>query len=177
MRARSLQKELGYQDWRNLHDVIKKAIEYSRCDPSIIIKKRKSKAKIGSGAYRDVVDYELNANGVDLIKKFSSASKPIAGYRYRSETSVVHMIAKYYSSRGVFCSFQFRLDKFIYDCKIGSSILFEFDESHHDNKTQIIIDNEKTIAAVRNGYKIFRAKVEDDIIDIIISLNSILFIC
>lgn len=70
---------------------------------------------------------------------------------------------------------QFRLDDFKYDALINDNLLLEFDEQHHCRKKQQKIDLEKTKVAKKCGYRILRVGIQDDIIDIILKMEKILY--
>lgn len=171
--ARNLQKKLGYKKWDNFHNVINKAIQISKHNKDVYINQIKSPSKIGSNAVRYIIDYTINNNGVDLLKRMTGASKPTSNYSIRNETFYISLLKKYYECKKFKFDFQFRVDKYLFDCKIGD-VLFEFDEPHHSNTKQSAIDNLKDICAKENGYKIVRANCNDDIIDIIIRINHII---
>ena len=172
--ARDLMPHLGYKQWRNFSGVIKRAIS--------IIKHKHIKGKIvktrvavgiGSGAKREVIDYLLDEDGLSLLSELCSSFKLNNFYSIRNETVVLQLVEKYCRKKDVDFQHQYRIGKFLFDCKVGNKILIEFDEPHHQISTrQKEIDNEKNIVAKAEGFSLHRVDVEMDIIDIIIYLEA-----
>ncbi len=170
MLARDLQIEMGYADWRNFHNLIEKAKQILGED---CVTKTSRSVQLPKKAKRNIVDYELSERAVKFIRIISG--KPTAkNVRVRNEIIIIEQLKRYYHSKNIPIVFQFKLASFRYDCKIGDKILFEFDEQHHQTKRQIIIDSKKTKYAELFGFIMLRAKIEDDVVDIIIRINDAL---
>ncbi|MCP4104299.1 MAG: DUF559 domain-containing protein [Desulfobacteraceae bacterium] len=172
--ARKLKNELGYTEWRNFEGVIKRAI-------SIIkhkhingkIEKTSTIVDIGSGSKRKIVDYLLDKDALILLRELCSSFKLNNFYSIRNETVVLQLIEKYCRKRDIDFEYQFPIEKYLFDCKIGNKILIEFDESHHKiNTRQKIIDHEKNTLAKTKGFNIYRVNIEMDIVDIIVYLEN-----
>lgn len=171
--AREIYKGMGYIRWENFNNLIEKAIQLINNGVEIGFINRVSKfVTIGSGAKRSVIDYELDLEAINLLERISS-HKLNKSIRIRNETIILTMIKKYCDLKGIPFSFQFRINKFIYDCCINNNILLEFDEHHHDRDgRQKLVDINKNSIAQSNNYKLIRFNVSHDIIDIIVELDK-----
>jgi very-short-patch-repair endonuclease len=168
MTARELQKIIGYKEWRNFNNLIKKTIQ-------IIGEQHANKTykeiKLPRGATRKILDYNLTEDAKAFIEKMSA--KPYSkSVITRNEIVIIEQIKRYYEYRNIKIQFQFKLARYRYDCKISDKILFEFDEPHHLNKRQTDVDRQKDKSAISNGYSIIRCDIYDDIIDIIIKIDK-----
>lgn len=77
--ARELMLHLGYGEWRNFEDVIKKAINAavkSAQDPANHFVEINKMVPLGSGAVRPVKDYKLDRYGCYLIAQNGDPTKP-----------------------------------------------------------------------------------------------------
>ena len=73
------ERGLGYQEWRNAEKAIRKAIkacENLGCDPSDHIVEVNKMVQVGSGAQREVLDYELDRFLCYLVAMNSDPEKP-----------------------------------------------------------------------------------------------------
>lgn len=172
MYARKLQRELGYVKWENFHKVINRSISLVNGNDAHLFKKTSVLCKMPNRAVKKLIDYELNDSDIDLLKKMCGSHKPTASYKLRSETIIISLLIKYYASKDVLVSFQYRLGDYIFDCAVGGEVLFEFDEAHHLNSRVIRNDLLKQEYAIRNGYKVVRATIQDDIVDVIVKINK-----
>jgi very-short-patch-repair endonuclease len=170
--ARKLQKHVSYKEWRNFNTLIIRAknLIANGVENGIIIE-IKHTVLIGSGAVRIIDDYELDNDAENLIKRLSLSYKLGKSYSTRNETAVLGLLQKYCVNKGFSYDFQFKLDNFFYDfrCEL---ILIEFDEPHHQNRRQKKTDLNKESAATKNGYKLFRFTLKDDIVDMINCIES-----
>ena len=167
--ARLLKEEIGYAKWENFCCIIKKAIQI--CPKEV--KQVTIKAKIGSGAKRDIVDYNLTDRGVELIKKLSNKATPLDYFKINEEGYIVALLDKYFKTKNINIIHQFRIHKYIYDCKI-SNVLLEIDGHYHLSAKQKIVDKKKDKIAIENGYNIVRITYNNDIIDIILKIENII---
>lgn len=173
MRARSIQHELGYVRWENFNNVIKKCITLTRGNPEHSFKPAMSLISLPKGAFRSIKDFELNDADIDLIKKMSGYSKPTGTYKIRIENIIVSLLKKYYAAKEIDVITQFWLGQYRYDCKINN-VLVEYDEDHHLNESQRIIDRLKNELATQNNYAMVRVQIEEDIVDAILKINAVL---
>ena len=174
--ARDLRLYLGYAEWRNFSNVIKRAIGIIKhkhlngriVETSIVVSS-------GYGARREIIDYLLDADGVSLLSELCTSFKLNNFYSIRNETVVLQLVEKYCQKKGVDFQYQYRIGGFIFDCKVGNNILIEFDEPHHQNSTrQKEVDGEKNIIAKAEGFSLQRVDLDMDIVDIIVYLESYL---
>ena len=166
--ARKLKDELNYAEWRNFEGVIKRAkqlIIHQHLNGEII--KTSLNIEIGSGALRKVVDYKLDETAEKLITELASSFKLNNFFKIRNETVVIQLIEKYCVLKGLMFQFQFSLNQYYFDCLVNKSILIEFDEPHHQNNRQKIIDKSKDLISKQNNYLLLRVNLDMDIIDII----------
>lgn len=106
--ARDLQKDLGYVEWRNFKGVIKRALQIIKNTQSIEqIQRTTRKVIIGSGAFREVVDYKIDKNGFLLIKKLTSSQKLNNSFEIRNETIFLQLIQKYCLKTDIKFEYQF----------------------------------------------------------------------
>ena len=172
--ARDLRLYLGYAEWRNFSNVIKRAIsiiKHKHIDGRIV--ETSIVVGTGKGAKREIVDYLLDADGVSVLSELCTSFKLNNFYSIRNETVVLQLVEKYCQKKGVDFQYQYRLGGFIFDCKVGNNILIEFDESHHlASIRQRKIDSEKNIVAKAEGFSLKRVDLEMDIADIIVYLES-----
>lgn len=171
--ARDIMHCLGYKKWVNFAGVIERAIsitKHNHVGGRII--KTFAVVEIGSGAKRKIIDYLIDKEGLILLNELCSSFKLNNFYSMRNETIVLQLVEKYCFKKGIKFQYQYRLEKFIFDCKVGNHILIEFDEPHHQiNTQQKEIDAKKTAIAKLNGFVMYRVSIEMDIIDIIIFLE------
>lgn len=172
--ARDLQHLLGYAKWDNFEGVIKRAIGIIRNkNLNGIIEETFRVVEIGSGATRRVVDYRFNKESFVLLKELCSSYKLTNQFCIRNESVVLQLAEKYCKANQITFQYQFLLEKYRFDCMIGSKILIEFDEPHHhQNSKQVKIDLEKDKVANQNGFLIFRVTLDMDIIDIILFIDK-----
>ncbi len=170
-RARNLQKTLGFSKWSNFKNNIEKCIQISKYDSRYSFKKTLTSVKIGYGAIRNVLDFELNELDVELLHRVCSSQKPITNFAIKNELYIINQIKKFYNARGIDVIHQYKLDKYVYDCKIGENILFEYDEHYHDTTKQREIDKIKSEAAIALGYNVVRANIGNDMVDILIKIE------
>ncbi|PQJ76802.1 hypothetical protein [Polaribacter glomeratus] len=172
--ARDLQQLLGYSEWRNFQNVIKRAkniIIHKHINGKII--KCSKKVKLGSNAERKIIDYKIDENALIIIKEISSSFKLNNFFSIRNETVVLQLVQKYCHEKKILFEHQFNLDKYYYDCMINNKILLEFDEPHHKiSPRQKLIDKDKNLISKINGFLTFRVNLEMDIIDIILFLEK-----
>jgi very-short-patch-repair endonuclease len=171
--ARDLQHLLGYTKWDNFEGVIKRAIGIIKHKHiNGIIEKTIAQVKIGSGASREVIDYKLDKDATQLLQELCSSYKLNNYFFIRNESVVLQLIRKYCKLKQIAFEYQFRLDKYIFDCRLDNKILIEFDEPHHINSRQNKIDLEKEKIAKQNDFLVFRVNLDMDIIDIIIFIEK-----
>lgn len=172
VRAREIYKSMGYVEWRNFNNLIEKAIQLinNGVERGVILKTERI-AKIGYGAIRSIIDYELDADAVDILKRISSY-KLNKAIRLRNEAVVLTMLEKYCKLKAIPFEFQFALDGYKYDCIVNSNILIEFDEQQHVTKRQRDVDGKKNFSAKSGGYKMIRFDISNDIIDIICAIET-----
>jgi hypothetical protein len=172
--ARDLMPYFGYKQWRNFSGVIKRAmgiIKHRHLKGEIV--KTHIAVGIGSGAKREVIDYLIDEDGLFLLSELCSSFKLNNFYSIRNETVVLQLVEKYCQKKDVDFQYQYRIGKFLFDCRVGNKILIEFDEPHHQiNIRQMEIDNEKNMVAKTEGLSVYRVDVEMDIVDIIIYLEA-----
>lgn len=172
--ARDLQHLLGYAEWRNFEGVIKRAkgiIKHKHIKG--IIEKTILQVKIGSGASREIVDYKLDKDAKQLLQELCSSYKLNNYFFIRNESVILQLVKKYCKSKQIAFEYQFRVDKYIFDCMLDNKILIEFDEPHHNiNPKQKKIDLEKEKIAKQNNFLVFRVNLDMDIIDIIIFIEK-----
>lgn len=172
--ARDLQQLLGYSEWRNFNNVIKRAkniIIHKSLQGKIIDTYRI--IAIGSGAKRKVLDYKIDNRAKLLVSDLSKSYKLNNSYFIRNETVVLQLVEKYCVSKRKVYKFQFKIENYFYDFMIDNKILFEFDEPHHKiSKRQKDIDFIKNNLATLYGFNIFRISLKMDIIDIILFLQK-----
>lgn len=171
-KARELQAELGYTEWRNFNNVVRKAIAVinSTGHEGRILGVTRS-VKIGNGAIRKIADYDINDAARDLIKKIASNKKLHAWYTVSCETTILNLLKKYCVHKGIEYEHQFQLGEYFYDFKAGNTLI-EYDEPHHHSDSkQRAIDLQKDLYAKSRGYNVMRFGLDDDIVDIIIALG------
>lgn len=174
VRAREVYEKIGYKEWRNFNNLIEKAIQLiSNGSERGVIMKTEKIVKIGKGAIRSILDYELDAEAVNILMRISSCklNKPI---RLRNETVVLTMLKKYCALKGIPFDFQFELGGYRYDCRVNKNVLIEFDEQQHLVKRQKEIDDKKDLVARLNGYEIIRFDISSDIVDILHEIGRII---
>jgi len=171
--ARNLMPHFGYVQWRNFSGVIKRAIsliKHKHFNGRIV--KTNTIVVVGYGAKRKITDYLIDIEGVSLLSELCSSFKLNNFYSIRNETVVLQLVEKYCQKKDIDFQYQYRIGKFLFDCKVGNKILIEFDEPHHQDTRQKGIDNEKNTVAKAEGFSVYRVNVEMDIIDIITYLES-----
>ena len=82
------------------------------------------------------------------------------------------MLKKYYEAKRKRVVFQYKLENYFFDMKIGKKILLEFDEPHHINMRQKKIDNLKDQLCRKHEFHIIRISLKNDVIDIILKIDS-----
>ena len=172
--ARDLQHLLGYANWVNFEGVIKRAqgIIVHKHLPGTISQCERQ-VQIGSGASRNVVDYQIDSHALRVIEEIARSFKLTNTYSIRNETIVLQLLEKYCFRRKISFAHQFRIGNSIYDCVVGDSLIVEFDEPHHSNdRRQRENDAKKDDLAVAHGYTMFRVKIDMDIIDIIVAVQE-----
>jgi very-short-patch-repair endonuclease len=107
---------------------------------------------------------EKFGEGIDKYFRMGNISKPEGDFGF--------VLKFYFGEKNV--KRQFRLEKKIYDFKIGDRLLVEYDgEYWHRNKKDI--DKEKEDIAIRNGYVLFRVSDKNDRdISILTTIRSLL---
>lgn len=172
--ARDLQQLLGYSEWRNFEGVIKRAvgiIKHKHLNGKI--EKVHATVKLGSGALRKITDYRLDKEAAVLLAELCSSYKLNNYFSIRNESVVMQLAEKYCQEKNISFQYQFRLDRFVFDCMIGNAILVEFDEPHHSNSyRQKSIDTKKNSVAKKNNFVVFRVNLDMDIIDLILFIEK-----
>jgi len=107
-----------------------------------------------------------------LLQELCSSYKLNNYFFIRNESVVLQLIRKYCRLKQIAFGYQFRIDKYIFDCMLGNKILIEFDEPHHINSRQKKIDLEKEKIAKQNDFLVFRVNLDMDIIDVIIFIEE-----
>ncbi|MGK7900991.1 MAG: hypothetical protein AB4352_06185 [Hormoscilla sp.] len=174
--ARDLQHLLGYRAWRNFEGVIKRVIgiiKHQQLNGKI--EKIVSIAKIGSGASRNIVNYKLDREAVSILQQLCSSYKLNNYFPIRNETVVIQLVEKYCHLNEIGFQYQFRLDKYLFDCLVGEKILIEFDEPHHQSSNQQKkIDKRKEEIAMQHNLIVFRVTLDMDIIDLVVFIERTL---
>jgi len=170
-KARDLQAECGYAKWERFHGVLLRAdniIKNGLNDGSITRCEKIS--CLGSGAIRRIIDYLVDENAEQLIKELCLSYKINGSYCIRNETATLSLLKKYCLYKGFSYDFQYKLTPFIYDFRCNK-VLVEFDEPHHSEPAQKLIDSKKDDLALLNGFRVSRVSLETDIIDLIIEIE------
>lgn len=170
--ARQLYKSLGYLRWENFNNLIIKAMQLIRnglCHGSII--ETRKRIEIGSGACREVVDYQLDEKAIELINNMAY-NKCKKSTMYRNETMMLSTLMRYCSLRKISFEEQFSLGKYKFDCRVNRKILIEYDEPHHRKTGQNTTDVKKDEIAHLNGYTLFRYDTTADIINMISDIEN-----
>lgn len=172
-RARDLQKRLDYTEWRNFNNLIYRAINLigNGVKKGRIIKTSVT-VETGNSAKRKIVDYYLDKNAVSIIRELAQSYKLNNTYLDRNETTILGMLKKYYEAKRKRVVFQYKLENYFFDMKIGKKILLEFDEPHHINMRQKKIDNLKDQLCRKHEFHIIRISLKNDVIDIILKIDS-----
>lgn len=173
--CRNLYKKLGFATWENFNFNVEKAIQLINSGSySGTIKKTSKTVSIGSGAKREIIDYLIDDDALNLIKQLSY-NKIVGKPAVRNEIAILTLLKKYCDGKQIDFQMQYKLNNFKYDALINNNLLLEFDEQHHCRKKQQIIDLEKTNLAIEHGFYILRVGIKDDIIDIILKMEQILY--
>ena len=169
--GRDLSKNMEYVRWENFNNLVEKAVQLinSGTEKGTITRITKL-VSTGKNAKRNITDYEIDMDAVNLLERLSSY-KLNKSIRLRNETVILTMVKKYCTLKKIPFVFQFRINEFRYDCCVNNNTLIEFDEQQHHHSKQIAIDERKNIAAQLNGFKLIRFNISHDIIDIIIELD------
>jgi very-short-patch-repair endonuclease len=174
--ARDIFEELGYLKWSNFLGVVRRANQLiSNGLSKGTIKETTRRVQIGSGAYRKIIDYELDSDAADTVKIMASSFKLNGHFFGRNETAILHLLGKWASARGLTVEPQAKIDGYVYDVIIADTIIVEFDEPHHQGSRQTKIDRAKSDVAKNNNKVILRFGIECDIIDVISEVESALF--
>ena len=170
--ARDICEDMGYRRWENFNALVRKAIQLinSGAERGTIVETKRV-VKIGCGTNRFIVDFELDADAVDILNRISS-NKQNKSIRTRNEAVILSMLEKYCKLKSIPFDFQFELNGYKYDCIVNKEILIEFDEQHHSRQRQKNIDEKKNLSAERGGYKMIRFDISNDIIDIICAVDK-----
>jgi very-short-patch-repair endonuclease len=175
--ARILCKELRYIDWRNFHNVIKRAKGLINSGKRKgVISEKHTEVRIGKGAYRSVIDYEFDHDAELLITELAGSFKVINHYPIRNECVLLSLLKKYCHAKNLSFIPQYNIGNYFYDAFVAEKILIEFDEPHHLNKRQSQIDNNKNTYAKDQNLLILRFGIESDIIDIILAIEPFLYL-
>lgn len=106
------------------------------------------------------------------MQKLCSSYKLNNYFSIRNETVVIQLVEKYCDLNEICFQYQFRLDKYLFDCIVGEKILIEFDEPHHKYSTQQKkIDKRKEEVANKNNFIVFRVTLDMDIIDLVVFIE------
>lgn len=173
--ARDLQTPMGYAKWENFAGVIGRAIQLiqngaargklTECHRSV---------SLGSGAVRRIIDYQCDRPALDLLGLMTTSFK-LNGYFFaRNESVLLGLLAKWASAKGYVVEAQFALDRFKFDLMVGSIVLIEFDEPHHESSRQLSVDRAKTAVAKQAGFQLLRMDLSSDIVDVILLLEPLL---
>lgn len=173
--ARDVQEMLGYAKWENFEGVVCRAVQlasngvakgiFTRCSRQIAI---------GSGAVRSVADYRLDRDALELFGLLTTSFKLNGFFLARNETVLLGLLKKWVAGRGLSSSYQFRLERYVFDLMIADRVLIEFDEPHHLSSRQLRVDQEKDSAAKRGGFEVVRLNLSHDVVDAILKIESIL---
>ncbi|MFO1191538.1 MAG: hypothetical protein U1F00_05190 [Rhodoferax sp.] len=171
--ARDLQELLGYARWENFEGVVRRAEQLvlngaatgslAQCSRTVAI---------GSGAIRNIVDYRLDRDGVELLGLLSTSFKLNGFFLARNETVLLGLLAKWATGKGLIAKAQFRLGPYTFDLMIADKLLLEFDEPHHDSSRQQSVDVAKDIAAKSAGFETLRLGLSNDVVDAILAIES-----
>lgn len=171
--ARDIQHLLGYSEWRNFKNLIFRAknIIIHKHSKGVIMK-TKREVEIGSGAKREIIDFEIDKNALLIVEELSNSYKLNNYFSIRNETIVLQLVEKYCKGKNIRFSFQYKIGDYFFDCMINDDILIEFDEPHHSSNRQKNIDLNKDQFALSNNYRVLRVDLEMDIIDIILFIEE-----
>lgn len=170
-KARELQIECGYAKWERFHGVLLRADNIIRNgfrDGSIT--KCEKMSCLGSGAIRRIIDYLVDEGAENLIKELCLSYKINGSYCIRNEAATLSLLKKYCRYKGFSYEFQYKINNFVYDFRCNK-ILIEFDEPHHNESRQKLVDLKKDEFAILNGFRISRVTLATDIIDLIIEIE------
>lgn len=170
--GRELQVVLEYKEWRNFKNVIEKASQLisSGLSSGRVVETSKF-IELPFGAIREIIDYKLDKDAVKLVNSLAY-NKLKKAPTSRNETMILSMVEKYCIAKGIEFEFQYPLEEYRFDCLIGNKLLIEFDEQHHINKNQRLIDKRKDKMAKKQGYDIIRFNILHDIVDIILVIEE-----
>jgi len=173
--ARDLQDLLGYARWENFQGVVLRAEQLARNGVAEgRIARSCRTVSIGSGALRQLVDYRLDRNAVELLSVLATSFKLNGYFLARNEAVILGLLAKWADRRELAVQPQFRLEDSVFDLMIGNSILVEFDEPHHESSRQRRIDDTKRSVAQCAGYAVVRLGLSCDVVDAILAIEPLL---
>jgi len=169
--ARDIYRAIGYKKWSSfLHVIAKSNHIINNGLHAGVIKNSSKRARLAKGAIREIIDFNIDEQALDLIKNISGNKKLFDGRKITNEIQVLNLLRKYCENRGISFEFQFKLDNFFFDAKI-ENILIEFDEPHHADIRNVENDLIKSNYAKNKGFFVERFNCSHDIIDIIIKLK------
>src|SRR5262249_25549816 len=129
---------------------------------------------LGSGATRNVIDYWMDSDALEIISEVASSYKLTKHYAVRNETVLLALLAKYCSLKGITFRFQFPVGNAVYDCLVGDCIVVEFDEPHHRYGRACRTDKAKDAVARSHGLQVLRFDLSNDIVDMIVQVEQLL---
>jgi very-short-patch-repair endonuclease len=170
--ARDIFEELGYLKWSNFVGVVRRANQLILNGLSKgTIEETTRRVQIGSGAYREIIDYKLDRDAADTVKMMASSFKLNGHFLGRNETAILYLLGKWALARGLTVEPQAKFHGYVYDVIIADRIIVEFDEPHHQGSRQSETDRAKTNIATNDNRTILRFGIECDIIDIISAIE------
>lgn len=170
--ARKLQHQVKYARWERFNSLIKRAKNLIANGVAHgEIKEIMVPARLGSGAIRLILDYELDDAAASLARQLALSYKLGSSFCIRNETVILELLRKYCTHKGYSFDFQFPLGGKIYDFRCGKKLI-EFDEPHHDSRRHALNDLIKNEIAAQGGFSILRFTLSHDIIDILIALEK-----
>jgi DNA-damage-inducible protein D len=171
--ARQIYRQCGYTKWVNFHGVVLRATQLIKnLQAEGVIRKTKTKIRAGKGAVHEVLDYELCPKAYKLVRELCRSFKTDKCYSVRNETALLSLLRKYCTLKGIEFEPQCKVETFVYDCRIGSTLV-EFDEPHHTSFRQQQRDSKKDGAARRHGYKLMRFGLYADFVDMLFAIESL----
>jgi hypothetical protein len=173
--ARELYKNSGYARWENFENLVKRAENLIKNGVKKgIIEHSKKGIKLGGDAIRQVKDYTLDNMAYNLINELSCSYKLNNCYIFRNETSCLLMVKKFFENKKIPCCFQKRIGCFVFDMMIDNRIAIEFNEPHHEQHRQFVLDRNKISYCNLNNIQIRSYDLSNDAIDIILDVQEIL---
>jgi very-short-patch-repair endonuclease len=173
--ARSLGPLLGYTKWQNYERLVQRALNLIRTGAaSGRIVETGRRIVIGKGAVREVLDYQLDNDALNLLKELASSYKLTKHYSVRNETVLLTLLEKYCNLRSIKFRFQQKLGDYVFDCLIADYIAVEFDEFHHQDRRTQRRDRKKEVFARSLGLLVIRFDMSNDVVDMIVEIEKCL---